>query len=67
MNVLIMKRELSEGCPGRGAHLRCSYDAIGVFREIAAEALGCAVAVTPDANGSFPEDHPSTQPSAGEQ
>jgi len=43
--------------PGRGAHLHCSYDAIGAFREIA-EALGCAVAVTPDAKGLFPEDHP---------
>jgi hypothetical protein len=43
--------------PGRGAHLRCSYGAIGAFRDIA-EALGCAVAVMPDAKGLFPEDHP---------
>ena len=35
----------------------CFYDAIGGFREIA-EALGCAVAVMPDAKGLFPEDHP---------
>ncbi len=45
--------------PGRGAHLRCSYGAIGAFRDIT-EALGCAVAVMPDAKGVFPEDHPST-------
>ena len=32
---------------GRGAHLRCSYGAIGAFRDIA-EALGCALAVMPD-------------------
>ena len=40
-----------------GAHLRCSYGAIGAFRDVA-EALGCAVAVMPDAKGFFPEDHP---------
>jgi pyruvate decarboxylase len=40
-----------------GAHLRSSYGAIGAFREVA-EALGCAVAVMPDAKGFFPEDHP---------
>ena len=39
-----------------GAHLR-SYGAIGAFRDVA-EALGCAVAVMPDAKGFFPEDHP---------
>jgi hypothetical protein len=39
-----------------GAHLRFS-GAIGAFRD-AAEALGCAVAVMPDAKGLFPEDHP---------
>ena len=32
---------------GRGAHLHCSYGAIGAFRDIA-ETLGCAVAVMPD-------------------
>ena len=37
--------------------LCCSYDAIGAFSDIA-EALGCAVAVMPDAKGLFPEDHP---------
>ena len=37
--------------------LRCSYGAIGALRDIA-EALGCAVAVMPDAKGLFPEDHP---------
>jgi hypothetical protein len=42
---------------GRGAHLRCSYGASGVFRDLA-EAPGCAVAVRPDAKGLFPEDHP---------
>jgi TPP-dependent 2-oxoacid decarboxylase len=40
-----------------GAHLRCSDGAIGAFRDVA-EALGCAVAVMPDAKGFFPEDHP---------
>jgi hypothetical protein len=40
-----------------GAHLRSSYGAIGAFRDVA-EALGCAVAVMPDAKGLFPEDHP---------
>jgi pyruvate decarboxylase/indolepyruvate decarboxylase len=40
-----------------GAHLRCSHGAIGAFRDVA-EALGCAVAVMPDAKGFFPEDHP---------
>ena len=40
-----------------GAHLRSSRGAIGAFREVA-EALGCAVAVMPDAKGFFPEDHP---------
>ena len=39
-----------------GAHLR-AYGAIGAFRELA-EALGCGVAVMPDAKGFFPEDHP---------
>jgi pyruvate decarboxylase len=39
-----------------GAHLR-SYAAIDAFRD-AAEAVGCAVAVMPDAKGFFPEDHP---------
>ena len=39
-----------------GAHLR-SHGAIGAFRDVA-EALGCAVAVMPDAKGFFPEDHP---------
>lgn len=39
-----------------GAHLR-SYGAIEAFRDVA-EALGCAVAVMPDAKGFFPEDHP---------
>jgi pyruvate decarboxylase len=40
-----------------GAQLRCSYGAVGAFRDVA-EALGCAVAVMPDAKGFFPEDHP---------
>jgi pyruvate decarboxylase len=40
-----------------GARLRCSYGAVGAFRDVA-EALGCAVAVMPDAKGFFPEDHP---------
>ena len=40
-----------------GAHLRSSYGAIDAFRDVA-EALGCAVAVMPDAKGFFPEDHP---------
>ena len=39
-----------------GPHLR-PYGAIDAFRELA-EALGCAVAVLPDAKGFFPEDHP---------
>ena len=39
-----------------GARLR-SYGATGAFRDVA-EALGCAVAVMPDAKGFFPEDHP---------
>src|SRR5580693_10014559 len=39
-----------------GAHLR-SYGAIDAFRELA-EALGCAVAVMPNAKGFFSEDHP---------
>ena len=33
------------------------YGAIDAFRELA-EALGCAVAVMPNAKGFFPEDHP---------
>jgi pyruvate decarboxylase/indolepyruvate decarboxylase len=39
-----------------GACLR-SFGAIDAFRELA-EALGCAVAVMPNAKGFFPEDHP---------
>src|SRR6202041_1978465 len=39
-----------------GAHLR-PYGAIEAFRELA-EALGCAVAVMPNAKGFFAEDHP---------
>ncbi len=39
-----------------GSQLR-SYGALDAFRELA-EALGCAVAVMPDAKGFFPEDHP---------
>jgi len=39
-----------------GAHLR-SYGAIGAFRDVA-EALGCAVAVMPDAKGLFPRRSP---------
>ncbi|HEY1440227.1 MAG TPA: thiamine pyrophosphate-dependent enzyme, partial [Mycobacterium sp.] len=39
-----------------GAHLR-AYGAVEAFRELA-EALGCAVAVMPNAKGFFPEDHP---------
>ncbi len=39
-----------------GVHLR-AYGAIDAFRELA-EALGCAVAVMPNAKGFFPEDHP---------
>jgi pyruvate decarboxylase len=39
-----------------GAELR-SFGAIDAFRELA-EALGCAVAVMPNAKGLFPEDHP---------
>ena len=38
-----------------GSHLR-SFRAIDAFRQLA-ESLGCAVAVMPDAKGSFPEDH----------
>jgi pyruvate decarboxylase len=38
-----------------GSHLR-SFRAMDAFRELA-ESLGCAVAVMPDAKGSFPEDH----------
>ena len=38
--------------------LTCApYGAIDAFRELA-EALGCAVAVMPNAKGFFPEDHP---------
>jgi pyruvate decarboxylase len=39
-----------------GPHLR-SYDATEAFRQLA-EALGCAVAVQPNAKGLFPETHP---------
>jgi 5'-deoxynucleotidase YfbR-like HD superfamily hydrolase len=39
-----------------GVHLR-SFGAIDAFRELA-DALGCAVAVMPNAKGFFPEDHP---------
>jgi len=39
-----------------GVDLR-AYGAIDAFRELA-EALGCGVAVMPDAKGFFPEDHP---------
>jgi pyruvate decarboxylase len=39
-----------------GAHLR-PFGAMDAFRELA-EAMGCAVAVMPDAKGFFPEDHP---------
>ncbi|MDR3664602.1 MAG: thiamine pyrophosphate-binding protein [Mycobacterium sp.] len=39
-----------------GVHLR-AYGAIDAFRELA-EALGCAVAVMPNAKGFFPEDQP---------
>jgi pyruvate decarboxylase len=39
-----------------GVHLR-AYGAIDAFRELA-EAMGCAVAVMPNAKGFFPEDHP---------
>jgi pyruvate decarboxylase/indolepyruvate decarboxylase len=39
-----------------GSKLR-AYGAIDAFRELA-EALGCGVAVMPDAKGFFPEDHP---------
>lgn len=38
-----------------GSHLR-SFRAMDAFLELA-ESLGCAVAVMPDAKGSFPEDH----------
>lgn len=39
-----------------GSKLR-SYGAMNAFRELA-EALGCAVAMMPDAKGFFPEEHP---------
>lgn len=39
-----------------GVKLR-AYGAIDAFRELA-EALGCGVAVMPDAKGFFPEEHP---------
>ncbi len=39
-----------------GVHLR-THGAIDAFRELA-EALGCGVAVMPNAKGFFPEDHP---------
>ncbi len=39
-----------------GSRLR-PFGAIDAFRELA-EALGCAVAVMPDAKGFFPEEHP---------
>lgn len=39
-----------------GVHLR-AFGAIDAFRELA-EALGCAVAVMPNAKGFFPETHP---------
>ena len=39
-----------------GVHLR-AHGAIDAFRELA-EALGCGVAVMPNAKGFFPEDHP---------
>lgn len=39
-----------------GVNLR-SYGAIDQFRQLA-EAIGCAVAVMPNAKGFFPEDHP---------
>jgi len=39
-----------------GVHLRAS-GAIDAFRKLA-EALGCGVAVMPNAKGFFPEDHP---------
>ncbi|GHO46100.1 alpha-keto acid decarboxylase family protein [Ktedonospora formicarum] len=39
-----------------GVHLR-AFKAIDAFRELA-EALGCAVAVMPNAKGFFPENHP---------
>jgi pyruvate decarboxylase len=39
-----------------GVHLRAG-EAIDAFRELA-EALGCAVAVMPNAKGFFPETHP---------
>jgi pyruvate decarboxylase len=39
-----------------GVHLR-AFGAIEAFRELA-EALGCGVAVMPNAKGFFPEDHP---------
>jgi TPP-dependent 2-oxoacid decarboxylase len=40
-----------------GVKLR-SQDAIAAFRKLA-DALGCAVAVMPDAKGMFPEQHPA--------
>ena len=39
-----------------GPHLR-SFGAVDAFRRLA-EALGCAVAVLPNAKSFFPEDHP---------
>jgi pyruvate decarboxylase len=39
-----------------GVHLR-AFGAMDAFRELA-EALGCGVAVMPNAKGFFPEDHP---------
>ncbi len=39
-----------------GGQIR-AYDAIDAFRELA-EAIGCGVAVMPDAKGFFPEEHP---------
>jgi pyruvate decarboxylase len=39
-----------------GGQIR-AYEAIDAFRELA-EALGCGVAVMPDAKGFFPEEHP---------
>ncbi|MFC4535258.1 alpha-keto acid decarboxylase family protein [Sphaerisporangium dianthi] len=39
-----------------GSHLR-AFGALDAFRELA-EALGCGVAVMPDAKGFFPETHP---------
>ncbi len=39
-----------------GGQMR-AYDAVEAFQELA-EALGCGVAVMPDAKGFFPEEHP---------